>query len=108
MKEPEPKPVRLGRFQAQVVEAVVMLRADAYSAEIFRWLQGKGVKTDRGTICRALNTLERAQVLTSGWSEPIPQIGGRRRRVYALTILGEEAMRQRREASERRERRNGA
>jgi len=45
-----------------------------------------------GTVYPALHRLERAGLLRSRWSE----VAGRRRRVYAITARGSEALRERR------------
>jgi len=45
-----------------------------------------------GSVYPALHRLERAGLVASGWSE----VGGRRRRVYSLTVSGRRAAEERR------------
>ncbi len=60
--------------------------------ELLRERSGGFFELPEGTVYPALHRLERAGLVESGWS----QVGGRRRRVYALTSRGRRAVTQRR------------
>ncbi len=60
--------------------------------ELLRERSGGFFELPEGTVYPALHRLERAGLVESGWSTA----GGRRRRVYALTSRGRQALTQRR------------
>jgi DNA-binding PadR family transcriptional regulator len=65
-------------------------RAPAHGYVLARALARRGVKVAPSTVYGALRRLERDGVLDGRWQD------GRRRRIYQLTRLGEEALRVRR------------
>lgn len=75
--------------------AVVRLGEEAYGAAIRRELRDRaGRDVSAGTIYPTLDRLERKGLVTSEKSEPLPERGGRSRRLYSLRPAGLEAVRQ--------------
>lgn len=82
-----------GEFEQLVLLAVLRLDADAYGATIRREIETRAER--RLSISAVYTTLERLEQkgLVRSWvGDPTPQRGGRRRRYFALTPLGERAM----------------
>jgi DNA-binding PadR family transcriptional regulator len=61
--------------------------------ELLRERSGGFFELPEGSVYPALHRLERAGLVESGWAEA----GGRRRRVYELTVRGHRAMADRRQ-----------
>ena len=61
--------------------------------ELLRERSGGFFELPEGSVYPALHRLERAGLIESGWAEA----GGRRRRVYELTVRGRGAMADRRQ-----------
>ncbi|MEM9344926.1 MAG: PadR family transcriptional regulator [Pseudomonadota bacterium] len=82
----------LGSKQALILEMVVRCGRDAYGAEICRELEGIKQRTALPQIYGALDKLERAGLVRSRMGEPTSERGGRRKRVYSITGLGQAAL----------------
>ena len=79
----------LGHFQYQIL-TVLMKHLDhyAYGAEVWRQLPGNGGRGRGGDVYTTLIRMENRGLVTSEWSEPTPEPGGRRRRYYEITAAG--------------------
>jgi DNA-binding PadR family transcriptional regulator len=79
----------LGEFEEVVLLAVVVLTPEAYSVVIAEELErqtGKTVTT--GAVHAALQRLENKGFVTSQMGEATPERGGRRKRIFSVTISG--------------------
>ena len=81
-----------GHLDLLLLAAVQSRRAHGYAiAETLRARSEGAFDLPEGTLYPALHRLERAQLLSSRWSE----VNGRRRRVYQLTPKGHRALAER-------------
>jgi PadR family transcriptional regulator len=82
-----------GHLDGLVLAVLATGPAHGYALiELLRERSGGFFELPEGSVYPALHRLERAGLVESGWSE----VGGRRRRVYALTVRGRRAMTERR------------
>jgi PadR family transcriptional regulator PadR len=80
----------MGAFEMAVLTAVVRLGTDAYGRRIHKELETKLRRTiPIAQVYVALARLDQKGFLSSRSSDPIPERGGRSRRVYSVTGLGE-------------------
>jgi PadR family transcriptional regulator, regulatory protein PadR len=83
----------LGEFQEIVLLAVLVLENEAYGVsvqeEIFRRI---GRRISRGALHTALTRLEEKGYLRSRMGGATEERGGRQKRLYNLTNLGEQAL----------------
>jgi transcriptional regulator len=78
-----------GHLDLLLLAAVQAQPAHGYAiAERLRARSDGAFDLPEGTLYPALHRLERAALLTSGWSE----VNGRRRRIYELTQKGHRAL----------------
>jgi PadR family transcriptional regulator PadR len=83
----------LGDFEARTLYAVALDRGDAYGVSIHDTIQERtGDDVAMGAIYATLDRLEKKGYLRSRWSEPTAARGGRRKRLFELTGLGEQAL----------------
>jgi DNA-binding PadR family transcriptional regulator len=79
----------LGAFEELVLIAVTALGEDAYAAELQRHLEREAKRAvSLGAVHTALERLEAKGCLRSSASDPLPERGGRRRRIFAVTRSG--------------------
>ena len=91
-------PQHLGEFEHVVLLAILQTRADAYALAIVRELdQRAGRNVDRGALYKTLDRLEAKGLVTWSLEETTPDRGGHRRRRFAVTNAGLEALRASRE-----------
>jgi PadR family transcriptional regulator PadR len=84
---------RLGEFQELVLMAVIVLQADAFGNEIQRDLEVRlKERLSIGAIQTALKRMEEKGLLTSQWGESTQKRGGKRKRIYAATPYGHQAL----------------
>ena len=79
----------LGEFEEVVLLAVAVLTPEAYSVAIAEELEketGKTVTT--GAVHAALQRLENKGMVSSKMGEATPERGGRRKRIFTLTVAG--------------------
>ena len=84
----------LGQFEQLVLTAVHSLGDGAYGVPIHAKvseMSGKGVNT--GSIYVALDRLSEKGMLSSAYSDPTPERGGKARRFYRLEPQGQRALR---------------
>lgn len=91
----------LGEFQEIVLLAVLILHEEAYGVRIQEEIEketNRGVS--RGALHTALTRLEDKGFLNSEWGGASEERGGRRKRVYKVTNIGKEALREARSLRE--------
>ncbi len=85
----------LGELEQLTLLAVVRLRDVAYSISVLEELGDvAGRSLDRATAYVTLQRLEDKGLLSSRLGDPTPERGGRAKRYYRLTAVGERALRQ--------------
>ena len=83
----------LGQFEQLVLTAVHSLGKEAYGVPIHAKvseMSGKDVNT--GSIYVTLDRLSEKGMLSSSFSDPIPERGGKPRRFYRLEAAGQRAL----------------
>lgn len=84
---------RLSDFELILVLAIVRLGSEAYGAEMAREIHRRtGRDVALGAIYKTLDRLERKDLVGFEIGEPIAERGGRRRKLYHPTALGERAL----------------
>jgi len=96
MTDPTPTPTpSLAEFELYVMLALAQLEDEGYGAAVKREIEGRtGRSVSIGAVYATLGRLEDKELLAHAISEPTPVQGGRARKVYGLTELGREAVRQ--------------
>jgi DNA-binding PadR family transcriptional regulator len=83
----------LTRSEEFVLLAVWKLQQDAYSLSIRDMLSEiTGYEWSLGSVYTPLERLERKRLLRSSLSESTPERGGRKKRIYEVTSLGQQAL----------------
>ncbi|MEM1134742.1 MAG: PadR family transcriptional regulator [Bacteroidota bacterium] len=88
----------LGEFEEIVLLTVAVLTPQAYSVVIAEELEqqtGKTVST--GAVHAALQRLEKKGMVSSTMGEATPERGGRRKRLFTVTVAGSSILHQVRE-----------
>ena len=102
MPKPENETERLGQVELLVLLAVLRLSGGGYAVPIRSLIAREaGVRLARGTVYVTLDRLEKKQLVESRYSEPIPEPGGKARRVFRILPLGLRALRSARRAIDR-------
>ena len=85
----------LSRSEEMILLAVWKLKEEAYCVPIQDYLKEATGKTwSFSSIYNPLDRLEKSGLLDSRTTDPIKERGGRSKRVYRLTRLGREALRE--------------
>ncbi len=85
----------LGEFEEIVLLAVAGLYPEAYSVAIAEELEAQTHKSiSTGAVHAALQRLEKKGFLNSQMGEATAQRGGRRKRLFALTVAGSSILHQ--------------
>lgn len=87
------KETKLGEFEEVLLLLVGILHEEAYAfrlAEEFENQTGRSISI--GAIHSTLSRLEKKGFLESEMSAPSPTRGGRRKRVYSITALGDRVL----------------
>ncbi len=84
----------LGQFEQLVLTGILSLRDDAYGVTIHSKVQelARPRAVSFGAIYVTLDRLEDKGLVTSWKSDPKPERGGRAKRCYRLSALGERAL----------------
>ena len=83
----------MSRSEELALLAVVRLREEAYSVQIREELARiSGKRWSFGAVYDPLDRLEKNGLLESFLTDPIPERGGRSKRVYRLTRRGKQAL----------------
>ena len=89
----------LGEFEQIVLLAVLRLGDDTYGVPIRREIEERTRRSlTVGALYRTLDRLEEKGYVTSWFSDPIPERGGRSKRYFKVEPLGMRALRESREA----------
>jgi len=76
-----------------VLLAAIHLNPDAYAVSIRDEIEQRtGIALGRGTVYVALDRLNRKGYLTSSYSDPTPERGGKARRCFRITAAGRRAL----------------
>jgi PadR family transcriptional regulator PadR len=85
----------LAEFELYVMLALARLEEEGYGAAVRREIEGRtGRGVSIGAVYATLGRLEDKRLLSHLISAPTPVQGGRSRKLYHLTELGQEALRQ--------------
>lgn len=91
----------LGEFEEVVLLTVAVLSPNAYSVAIAEDLESQSSRTvTTGAVHTALQRLENKGYVKSQMSEPTAERGGRRKRLFTVTIAGSSILREVREVRE--------
>ena len=86
----------LGEFEQTVLLAVVRLGDGAYGVPIRREIEKRTQRSVTvGALYRTLDRLESKGYVSSWFSDPVPERGGRSKRYFRVEPLGMRALRQR-------------
>ena len=81
------KKTKLGEFEELVLLAVAALQEEAYGVEIKRELEKRlSERLSVGSIQSALKRMEQKGFLTSEFGEATQKRGGKRKRIYFVTL----------------------
>ena len=90
----DPDPTLLGSLEEQVMLAVLRTDNDAYGMNVRRELEAvTGRAVAIGAVYATLDRLGEKRFVTPWLSDPLPMRGGRARKHWRLTALGERAVR---------------
>ena len=85
----------LSRSEEIILLAVWKLKEEAYSVPIQDYLkEATGKKWSFSSIYNPLDRLEKSGLLDSYTTDPTKERGGRSKRIYRLTALGREALKE--------------
>lgn len=91
----------LGEFEQMLLLAALRLGEQAYGAAMSQELEERiGRRVSRGAVYVTLDRLEGKGLLSSRMSDPLPERGGRPRRLVEVTPAGIEVLRESRDALE--------
>lgn len=83
----------LSRTEEFVLLAVIFLKEDAYAVRIRRRMKEvTGKSWSYGALFTSLEQMVKKGYLDSYLTEPLPERGGRRKRIYRITKTGKEAL----------------
>ena len=89
----------LGEFEQIVLLAILRLGEDAYGVPIRQEIERRtGRALTVGALYRTLDRLEDKGYVTSAFSEPTPERGGRSKRYFTVKPIGLRSLRASREA----------
>jgi len=87
------KETRLGEFEEVVLLLVGILREEAYAFNLVKEFETQaGRKVSIGALHATLNRLEEKGFLTSDMGGTSAKRGGRRKRIYTITAVGQSAL----------------
>src|SRR4051812_40483207 len=85
----------IGRLEETLLSALVGLGGESYSVEIHDHVQTHtGHDYSAGTLLTTLYRLEQKGYVSSRYSDPVPQRGGRRKRLFKIKATGRQALRE--------------
>ena len=87
------KGMQLGEFEEIVLLAIALLYDDAYSVAVVEELTQRLERPmSLGAVHRTMQRLEEKALVQSRFGESTPERGGRRKRLFTVTPLGEKAL----------------
>lgn len=88
------KETRLGEFEEVILLLVGIMGDDAYAFRIAEEFESQtGRSASIGSVHSTLNRLSEKGFLTSEMGSPTSERGGRRKRIYTITAVGERVLR---------------
>jgi len=85
----------LSRTEEFILLAVLLLKDEAYSVRIRRWLnEVTGKNWSYGALFISMEQLVKKGYLNSSLTDPLPERGGRSKRIYAITPDGQKALKE--------------
>lgn len=98
----DPGSPRLGEVEQLVLLAVMRLDGTAYAVPLRELIRTEaGVELARGSVYVTLDRLEAKGYVSSSFSEPLAEPGGRARRIFRISPSGLAALRAARRAVDR-------
>jgi DNA-binding MarR family transcriptional regulator len=89
------KGTHLGEFEEIVLLTIALLYNDAYSVAVLEALGERlGRPVSLGVVHRTMQRLEEKKLVHSQFGEASAERGGRRKRLFVVTMAGEEALRE--------------
>lgn len=83
----------LGEFEELILLAVAVLDGQAYGVALLHELTEKGGRQVRlNQVHSALQRLEEKGMVKSAFGEPTSERGGKRKRLFTITILGQRTL----------------
>ena len=87
------KRVYLGEFEEVVLLVVAMLEDDAYGVKITHEIIQQTNRSVRlNQVHASLHRLEEKGMIISKMSDPTPERGGRRKRIFTITAFGRQTL----------------
>lgn len=87
------KGTQLGEFEEIVLLTIARLYDDAYGVAVLDELSERLERPmSLGVVHRTLQRLEEKGLVHSRFSEPLAQRGGRRKRLFRVTMTGQQAL----------------
>lgn len=84
---------QLGEFEELVLLTIALLYDEAYSAAVLEELSERLERPlSLGAVHRTMQRLEEKRLVQSRFGESTPERGGRRKRLFTLTTVGEQAL----------------
>jgi DNA-binding PadR family transcriptional regulator len=85
----------IGRLEETVLKAIIGVGGESYGAEIHQHILKRiGRELSPGAILTTLYRMEQKGFVTARYSDPLPQRGGRRRRMFKIEGAGVKALRE--------------
>lgn len=89
------KGTHLGEFEELVLLTIALLYNDAYSVAVLESLnESLGRPVSLGVAHRTMQRLEEKKLVHSYFGEATAERGGRRKRLFTVTMAGEQALRE--------------
>jgi DNA-binding PadR family transcriptional regulator len=89
------KGTQLGEFEEIVLLAIARLYDDAYGVAVVEELSDRLERPmSLGVVHRTMQRLEEKGLVNSRFSEPVAERGGRSKRLFTITMAGEQALRE--------------
>ncbi|WP_460981857.1 PadR family transcriptional regulator [Spirosoma fluminis] len=89
------KGTQLGEFEEIVLLTIARLYDDAYGVAVLEELSQRLERpVGLGVVHRTMQRLEEKGLLQSRLSEPIAQRGGRSKRLFTVTMVGQQSLQQ--------------
>lgn len=87
------KGTQLGEFEEIVLLTIARLYDDAYGVAVLDELSERLERPmSLGVVHRTMQRLEEKGLVHSRFSEPLAQRGGRRKRLFTITMTGQQAL----------------
>lgn len=83
----------LGEFEELVLLTIAAFDKEAYGVLIKEEIEKRtNRKVSMGAMYTSLSRLEAKKFITSSWGDSIPERGGKRKRLFAITNAGKESL----------------